>query len=80
MGQVGGAIALAVQAGLQTTDLADWAKGSARGFWFMVAMVAVLCGQYVIFYKTPGGMAEEHERTRARIADANLDEGIVVEK
>jgi hypothetical protein len=46
----------------------------------MVAWVAVLCGQYVIFYKTPADVATEHERTRKRIAEANLDEGVIVEK
>jgi len=80
MAQIGGAIALAVQAGLQTQDLSNWKSGSARGFWFMVAWVAVLCGQYVIFYKTPEDVLTEHENTRRRIAEANLDEGVVVEK
>jgi hypothetical protein len=76
MAQVGGAIALAVQAGLQTADLSQWSKGSARGFWFMVAWVAVLCGQYVIFYKTPVGIEEEHVKTRKRIAEGNGDAGV----
>ena len=66
---------MAVQAGLQT-NLADWKSSSARGFWFMVAWVAVLAGQYIIFYRQPESQEREHELARQRIKVKNGDEGI----
>jgi len=75
LAQVGGAVALAVQAGLQT-NLVDWRESSGRAYWFMVAWVAVLTLQYVIFYKTPGTPEEEHEAARRRIQESGKDEGI----
>lgn len=77
LAQVGGAVALAVQAGLQT-NLVDWKKSSARSFWFMIAWVGVLALQYVIFYKTPGTPEEEHAAARKRIADSGKDEGVTM--
>ncbi|ORX36582.1 major facilitator superfamily domain-containing protein [Kockovaella imperatae] len=73
LAQVGGAICLAVQAGLQTDDLADWKKSSGRAYWFMVAWVAVLSLQYLILYRKPASVAEEHERAMQRIRDAGKE-------
>ena len=74
--QLGGAIALAVQAGLQTKDVANWKQSGARSFWFMVAWVAVLSLQYVIFYRQPESQAREHELARQRMREANKDDAI----
>ena len=65
---------LAVQAGLQTNNLADWKKSSGRAYWFMVAWVAVLSLQYLIFYKKPASVEEEHERARQRIKESGKEE------
>lgn len=46
----------------------------------MVAWVAVLAIQFVIFYKTPGTPEEEHERARQRIRESGKSEGIVGEE
>ncbi len=75
LAQVGGAITLAVQAGLQT-NIADWKHSSARAFWFMVAWVAALSLQYVIFYRQPESQEKEHELARARIKAANGDDAL----
>ena len=74
--QLGGAICLAVQGGLQTKDVADWKHSGARAFWFMVAWIAVLSLQYVIFYKKPETQAREHELARQRIREAIGDDAI----
>jgi hypothetical protein len=78
MAQVGGAVTLAVQAGLDVSGegFFDWKKTSGRAYWFMIAWVAVLAGQYAILYRDAGDPTEEHERTRQRIKDANEDEGV----
>ncbi len=76
LAQVGGAIALAVQAGLQTNNISDWKHSSARSFWFMLAWIAVLSLQYIVFYKQPVSQEEEHELARQRIKAANEDEGV----
>ena len=70
LAQVGAAIALAVQAGLQTDNIADWTHSSARSFWFMVVWTAILAGQYIIFYRRPASQKEEHELARGRIRKA----------
>ena len=74
LAQVGGAITLAVQAGLQTDNLADWGKSSARGFWFMVAWTAALSLQYIIFYRQPQSQEIEHQLARQRIREADKEE------
>lgn len=76
LAQIGGAICLAVQAGLQTNDLADWKQSSGRAFWFLVAWVAVLAITYVVFHREPGTPEEEHELARKRIKEAGIDEGV----
>ncbi|ORY32785.1 major facilitator superfamily domain-containing protein [Naematelia encephala] len=75
--QIGGAICLAVQAGLQTDDLADWKKSSGRGFWFMVAWTAILAITYAVLYKQPGTPAEEHAAAMQRIRESNGDDGMI---
>jgi hypothetical protein len=79
LAQIGGAIVLAVQAGLEGTNLADWKISSARAYYFQIGWTALLVIQYVVFYKTPGTPEEEHEAARRRIAEAKIDEGIVTE-
>ena len=74
--QVGVAVTLAVQAGLQT-DLRDWKESSGRGYWFMVAWAAACALQYTIFYKPYGTPAEEHEATRRRIRESGKQLDIV---
>ena len=69
LAQVGGAVTLAVQAGLQT-DLTDWKKSSGRAFWFLVAWFAVGTIQYVVFFKPFGTAEEEHAATRQRIKES----------
>ncbi|KAK4687340.1 hypothetical protein P7C73_g2775, partial [Tremellales sp. Uapishka_1] len=76
LAQVGGAICLAVQAGLQGNNLDDWKHSSARGFYFMIAFTAVLAIQYVVFYKTPESKEREHELARERIAASGRGEGV----
>ncbi|KAL1411547.1 hypothetical protein Q8F55_002509 [Vanrija albida] len=68
LAQVGGAIALGVQAGLEGTALADW-KHNARSFWFEFAAFALIAVVYAIFYTEPAGALEEHRLTRERIAE-----------
>lgn len=66
--QVGGAIALAIQAGLSGPTLHDWKK-NARSFWYQFGATALVAAIYVIFYKTPSEPEEEHRLTRERIAE-----------
>lgn len=75
--QVGGAIALAVQAAFETEDLADWMKSAGRTFWFILAWSAVLGLQYRILWRRPGTPAEEHEMARKRIAQTGKGEGVI---
>jgi len=65
---------LAVQAGLQTSNPADWTTSGARAFWFMLAWVAILALQYIVFYKTPETQEREHEMARQRMKEANGEE------
>ncbi|EIW70400.1 hypothetical protein TREMEDRAFT_28441 [Tremella mesenterica DSM 1558] len=74
--QVGGSVCLAVQAGMET-NLAVWKQSGARAFYFLLAWAAVLCFQFLIFYKTPGTPAEEHDATRKRIAASGKDLGVI---
>lgn len=76
LAQVGGAITLAVQAGLQGDSIFDWRNGPARGFWFMLAWTAVLGGQFVLFYKTPASVEEEHAAARKRIEETTGETGV----
>ncbi|KAK4703392.1 hypothetical protein P7C70_g2833, partial [Phenoliferia sp. Uapishka_3] len=72
--QVGGAVILAVQSGLQNPTNPAWKKGGARAFWFGFAWVFVLALQFVIQYKQPASPEVEHELARQRIKDAGLVE------
>lgn len=75
--QVGGAVALAVQAAFESEDLSDWMKSAGRTFWFILAWVAVLGLQYSIFWRKPGTPLEEHELARKRIQEKGKDVGVV---
>ncbi|KAL1407889.1 hypothetical protein Q8F55_007325 [Vanrija albida] len=68
LAQVGSAIALGVQAGLEGTELADW-KHNARSFWYEFAALALVATVYAVFYSEPRGTLEEHSLTRERIAE-----------
>ncbi|KAK4693046.1 hypothetical protein P7C70_g9008, partial [Phenoliferia sp. Uapishka_3] len=75
MAQVGGALLLGVQAGLQKPfATTKWKKSGARAFWFGFAWVFVLALQFVWAYKEPGTPEEEHELARKRIKEAGLVE------
>ena len=69
LAQVGGAITLAVQAGLQS-DLVNWKESSGRAFWFLVAWIAACSLQYIIFFKPYATVETEHAATRQRIEDS----------
>lgn len=69
--QVGGAITLAVQAGLEKKNLADWKGSAAYGYWFMLAWALACTGQFVILYKQPVSVEEEHKLARQRIQASN---------
>jgi hypothetical protein len=77
--QVGGAVALAVQAAFETEDLSNWMTSAGRTFWFIVAWVAVLGLQYRILWRRPGTPEEEHALARARIAATGKGEGVILE-
>lgn len=68
LGQMGSTVALAVQAGLQTDDLADWPKSSGRAYYFVLAWAVVCGGVYVVFSRSYGTPEGEHQRARARVA------------
>lgn len=76
LAQVGGSICLAVQAGLQTKNIADWPKSSGRAYYFMLAWAVVCGGAYVIFHRPYGTPEEEHRRARARIAASGKSLGV----
>jgi succinate dehydrogenase/fumarate reductase flavoprotein subunit len=68
MSQVGGAILLAIQAGLEAPDLHDW-RTNARSFWFVFGAFAAAGASYVVFYDQPISTEEEHIKTRQRIRE-----------
>lgn len=72
MAQVGAAVALAVQAGLQGPNIADWKQSSAPGCYFMIGFVAVCGRQFVLLYKQPQSAEVEHELARKRIRESTL--------
>ncbi|WVR05124.1 hypothetical protein IAU60_002136 [Kwoniella sp. DSM 27419] len=80
IGQISGAICLAVQASFEGAGFRDWKLIARRGMYFQIAWTAALTIQYVVFYKTPGTPEEEHEAARARIRASGKDTGIIEEK
>lgn len=80
--QLGSAVTLAVQAGLQTQNVADWPKSSGRAYYFVLAWAVVCGGIYVVFYRPYGTPEEEHRLARARIAGSgnSLDVLIIDEQ
>ncbi|KAL8292461.1 hypothetical protein RQP46_001073 [Phenoliferia psychrophenolica] len=70
--QIGGAINLAVQAGLSSPDVSVWRTSGARVCWFTFALAAVLVAQFLYFYKEPASPEEEHELARGRMKAAGL--------
>ncbi|OWZ51699.1 hypothetical protein C351_03567 [Cryptococcus neoformans c8] len=76
MAQVASAITLAVQASFEGEGVADWNMAARRSFYFQIAWTAVLCIQFVIFFKKPSSPEEAHEATRRRIAESGMDTGV----
>lgn len=73
MAQIGAAIALAVQSGLEGKTLHDW-RYNARSFWFEFAAFGAVAAAYAIFYRKPLSPDEEHEaaRERMRVVEARF--------
>ncbi|KAL0250339.1 hypothetical protein I308_102512 [Cryptococcus tetragattii IND107] len=76
MAQVASAITLAVQASFEGGGVADWNMAARRSFYFQIAWTAVLCIQFVIFFKKPSSPEEAHEAARRRIAESGKDVGV----
>jgi hypothetical protein len=66
MGQVGTAVCLAVQAGMEGGSLADWRR-NARSFWFEFAAVGAVGLVYMVGFKVPESPEREHELARERM-------------
>lgn len=66
MSQIGGAVCLAVQAGLEGKDLSDW-RHNARSFWFEFAAFGVAGIVYFVLFKEPESPEKEHEMARERM-------------
>ncbi|KAL7421600.1 hypothetical protein Q5752_003369 [Cryptotrichosporon argae] len=73
--QIGGAVALAVQSGLEQPILTEW-KPNARAYWYELALFGVVGTAFLVFYKTPGTPEDEHEAARRRIRASNGDAGV----
>ncbi|TYJ53179.1 hypothetical protein B9479_006207 [Cryptococcus floricola] len=65
--QVGGAITLAVQAGLESPNPTTFMDSGAKAYYFIIGWTVVLAGAYGVFYRTPKSVGEEHEEARRRI-------------
>ncbi|KAL1410473.1 hypothetical protein Q8F55_004484 [Vanrija albida] len=68
LAQVGGAIGLAMQAGLSRGSHANW-KRDATSYWYQLVATALVAVIYVVCYSTPSTAEEEHRLTRERIAE-----------
>ena len=77
LSQVGGAFALAVQSGFERENATDWLDSGAKAYWFILAWVALIAGQYVLFFRKPGTREQEHEATRERMKARNRDMGVI---
>jgi len=66
MAQIGGAICLAVQAGLEEKTLRNW-RPNARSFWFEVAVFGAAAIVYFVGYSEPESPEKEHELARERM-------------
>ncbi|ODN84729.1 hypothetical protein L202_00613 [Cryptococcus amylolentus CBS 6039] len=74
--QVAAAVTLAVQASFEGDGVQDWNKAARRSFYFQIAWTAVLCIQFVVFFRKPTSPQEAHEATRRRIAESGKDVGV----
>ncbi|TYJ57150.1 hypothetical protein B9479_002064 [Cryptococcus floricola] len=74
--QIAAAITLAVQASFQGQGVQDWNMAARRSFYFQIAWTAVLCIQFVVFFRKPTSPEEAHEATRKRIAESGKDAGV----
>ncbi|OCF33013.1 efflux protein EncT [Kwoniella heveanensis BCC8398] len=74
--QIGGAVTLAVQAGMQGTGFVTWEKSVARTWYFMIAWTALIAIQFVVFYKEPMTPEEEHDAARKRIMETTGEIGV----
>lgn len=71
--EIGGAITLAVQAGMEKPDPFTFMDIGAKVYYFIIGWTVVLSGIYVAFYKQPKALAVEHEETRTRIMQTKGD-------
>ncbi|WVQ99577.1 hypothetical protein IAU59_006713 [Kwoniella sp. CBS 9459] len=74
--QIGGAVTLAVQAGMQGTGFVTWEKSVSRTWYFMIAWTALIAIQFVVFYKEPMSPEEEHDAARKRILESTGEIGV----
>ncbi|ODO11534.1 hypothetical protein I350_00314 [Cryptococcus amylolentus CBS 6273] len=74
--QIASAITLAVQASFEGQGVQDWNVAARRSFYFQIAWTAVLCIQFVVFFRKPTSPEEAHEATRKRIAESGKDAGL----
>ncbi|WVQ71581.1 hypothetical protein IAR50_001121 [Cryptococcus sp. DSM 104548] len=74
--QIASAVTLAVQASFEGEGVEDWNMAARRSFYFQIAWTAVLCIQFVVFFRKPTSPEEAHEATRKRIAESGKDAGL----
>ncbi|AFR92418.2 efflux protein EncT [Cryptococcus neoformans var. grubii H99] len=74
--EIGGAVTLAVQAGMEKPDPFTFMDVGAKVYYFIIGWTVVLSGVYVAFYKQPKALDVEHEETRKRIMQTKGDMGV----
>ncbi|KIR55690.1 efflux protein EncT [Cryptococcus gattii Ru294] len=74
--EIGGAIALAVQAGMEKPNPSTFMDIGAKAYYFIIGWTVVLSGVYVVFYKQPKALDVEHKETMIRIMQRKGDTGV----
>ncbi|TYJ54109.1 hypothetical protein B9479_005205 [Cryptococcus floricola] len=74
--QIGGAVALAVQAGMEKTDATTFMEAGGRAYYFIIGWTAVICAAYTLLYKTPKSLEIEHEEARQRMIKKKGEIGV----
>lgn len=74
--EIGGAIALAVQAGMEKPNPSTFMDIGAKAYYFIIGWTVVLSGVYVVFYKQPKALDVEHKETMTRIMQRKGDTGV----
>lgn len=74
--EIGGAIALAVQAGMEKPNPSTFMDIGAKAYYFIIGWTVVLSGFYVVFYKQPKALDVEHKETMTRILQRKGDTGV----